>query len=56
MVFCFSFSSGVIWWSGDKLILGVGICAEAAAVSKAIIAPAWTIFRTVLWAKLMMTE
>jgi hypothetical protein len=25
MVFCFCFSSGVIWWSGDKLILGVGI-------------------------------
>jgi hypothetical protein len=25
MVFCFCFSSGAIWWSGDKLILGVGI-------------------------------
>jgi hypothetical protein len=55
--FCFSFSSGVIWRScGAKLIPGVLIWAEAAPVSKAIIVPAWTIFRSMSLVKLTMTE
>jgi hypothetical protein len=57
MAFCFSFSSGVIWRScGAKLIPGVLIWAEAAPVSKAIIVPAWTIFRSMSLVKLTMTE
>jgi len=56
MAFCFSFSSGVIWRSGDKLIPGNGIWAEAAPVRKAIIAPAWTIFRSMSLVKRTMTQ
>jgi hypothetical protein len=56
MAFCFSFSSGVIWRSGDKLIPGIGIWAEAAPVSKAIIAPAWTIFRSMFLVKRPMPQ
>ena len=56
MTFCFSFSSGVIWRSGDKLIPGIGIWAEAAPVSKAIIAPTWTIFPSMSLLKLTMPQ
>jgi hypothetical protein len=56
MAFCFSFSSGVIWRSGDKLIPGIGIWAEAAPISKAIIAPAWTIFRSMSLVKRTMPQ